>query len=162
MADAAEQQGMEVVRIFHPNATKERVKRHANGAHLFIYAGHGNGWPSAFGPFQERTKNGIGINPTKGDRTTSNVKYYGADWLRANIELAPDAVVILVAPLLRVRQRVVGHAHPDPVGRGPARRQLRERLPRHRRPRRVGARLAAGSRRHPGPPTTTRRWTRSS
>jgi flagellar hook assembly protein FlgD len=95
MADAAEQQGMEVVRIFHPNATKERVKRFANGAHLFIYAGHGNGWPSAFGPFQERTKNGIGINPTNGDRTTSNVKYYGADWLRANIELAPDAVVIL-------------------------------------------------------------------
>jgi flagellar hook assembly protein FlgD len=95
MADAAEQEGMEVTRIFHPNATKDRVKDAANGANLLIYVGHGNGWPSAYGPFQERTKNGIGINPIDGKRTTSDVKYFGADWLRENIQLAPDAVVIL-------------------------------------------------------------------
>ena len=95
MADAAEQQGMEVTRIFFPNATKDRVKKAANGANLLIYAGHGNGWPSAYGPFQERTKNGLGLNPIEGPRTTSNVHYYGADWLRENIQLAPDAVVIL-------------------------------------------------------------------
>ena len=95
MADAAEQQGMEVTRIFFPNATKDRVKKAANGANLLIYAGHGNGWPSAYGPFQERTKDGLGLNPMEGPRTTSNVHYYGADWMRDNIQLAPDAVVIL-------------------------------------------------------------------
>ena len=89
MADAAEQQGMEVTRIFFPNATKDCVKKAANGANLLIYAGHGNGWPSAYGPFQERTKNGLGLNPMEGPRTTSNVQYYGADWLRENIQLAP-------------------------------------------------------------------------
>jgi flagellar hook assembly protein FlgD len=83
------------VRIFHPNATPRRVKKHANGAHLFIYAGHGNGWPSPYPPFQERTKNGLGLNPATGDATTSNVNYKGADWLRANIRFAPNAVVIL-------------------------------------------------------------------
>ena len=96
MADAAEAQGMDVKRIFHPNATPYRVRRHAQGAHLFIYVGHGNGWPSQFGPFQERTKNGLGLNPTDPDqRTTYNVNYKGADWLKEHIEFAPHAVVIL-------------------------------------------------------------------
>ena len=96
IADAAEAQGMDVKRIFHPNATKARVKSHANGADLFVYVGHGNGWPSPYGSFQERTKNGLGLNPDDpAKRTTSNVVYKGADWLRANIELAPNAVVIL-------------------------------------------------------------------
>jgi flagellar hook assembly protein FlgD len=96
IADAAEAQGMDVVRIFHPNATAERVKRHANGADLLVYVGHGNGWPSPYPPFQEATKNGLGLNPPDPkERTTSNVVYKGADWLRENIELAPNAVVIL-------------------------------------------------------------------
>ncbi|CAN5854742.1 hypothetical protein BH23CHL8_BH23CHL8_03700 [soil metagenome] len=95
MALAAEAQGMEVTRIFHPNATPSRVKKHANGAHLFIYAGHGNGWPSPYPPFQERTKNGLGLNPSSGEATTSNVNYKGADWLREHIRFAPNAVVIL-------------------------------------------------------------------
>lgn len=96
IARAAEQQGWEVVRLFHPTATPARVKKHANGAKLFVYVGHGNGWPSAFGPFQESTKNGLGLNPAKVSlRTTSHVVYKGADWLRANVRFAPNAVVIL-------------------------------------------------------------------
>ncbi len=96
IADAAEAQGMAVTRILYPNATKARVKAAANGADLFVYVGHGNGWPSAFGPFQEDTKNGLGLNPSDpAKRTTYNVVYKGANWLRANIELAPNAVVIL-------------------------------------------------------------------
>jgi flagellar hook assembly protein FlgD len=96
IADAAAAQGMQVTRIFHPNATKARVKKYANGAHLFVYVGHGNGWPSPYGPFQENTKNGLGLNPDDPAlRTTYNVDYKGANWLRANIELAPNAVVIL-------------------------------------------------------------------
>ena len=96
MARAAEAKGMEVTRIFHPDATKARVKEHANGADLFIYVGHGNGWPSPFGPFQESSKNGLGLNPDDPkERSTSNVVYKGADWLKQNIVFAPNAVVIL-------------------------------------------------------------------
>ena len=96
IADAAEAQGMEVIRIFHPYAPKSRVKKHAQGAHLFVYVGHGNGWPSAYGPFQEDTKNGLGLDPEdETKRGPNTVIYKGANWLRDNIELAPDAVVIL-------------------------------------------------------------------
>lgn len=96
VASAAEARGMDVRRVFHPYATKKKVKEHANGADLFIYIGHGNGWPSALGPFNEATKNGLGLDqddPEK--RSESSVVYLGADWLRANLEFAPNAVVIL-------------------------------------------------------------------
>jgi flagellar hook assembly protein FlgD len=96
MAKAAEARGFEVVRIYHPDATKARVIEHANGADLFIYVGHGNGWPSGFGSFQEESKNGLGLDPDDPkERSTSNVLYKGADWIRENIVLAPNAVVIL-------------------------------------------------------------------
>ena len=87
---------MEVSRVFHPNATPSRVKRLANGADLFVYAGHGNGWPSPYPPFQEATKNGFGLNPEDPTSAAPNkVVYKGADWLKANITFAPNAVVIL-------------------------------------------------------------------
>ncbi len=96
IADAAEMQGMDVIRIFHPYAPASKVKAQAQGAHLFVYCGHGNGWPSAYGPFQEKTKNGLGLdaaNPAQ--RSPNTVVYKGADWLRDNVALAADAVVIL-------------------------------------------------------------------
>jgi flagellar hook assembly protein FlgD len=96
IADAAEAQGMEVIRIFHPYAPKSRVKKHAQGADLFVYVGHGNGWPSNHGLFQEDTKNGLGLDPEDPEKRSPNkVVYWGANWLREHIELAPDAVVIL-------------------------------------------------------------------
>jgi len=96
IAAAAEAQGMTVKRLLYPNSTTASVKKWANGADLFVYVGHGNGWPSPFPPFQERTKNGIGISPMDPDkRSRYKVLYKGADWLKANIELAPNAVVIL-------------------------------------------------------------------
>ena len=96
IANAAEAQGMEVVRIFHPWAPASKVRTHAQGAHLLAYCGHGNGWPSQYGPFQEDTKNGLGLDVADKDkRSPSNVVYKGANWLRDNIQLAPDAVVIL-------------------------------------------------------------------
>jgi hypothetical protein len=96
IADAAEQQGMAVTRIFHPYAPPSRVKKLAQGADLFVYVGHGNGWPSDFGDFQEDTKDGLGLDVQDPDlRSDSAVEYKGANWLRENIKLAPNAVVIL-------------------------------------------------------------------
>ncbi len=96
IAAAAEAQGMETVRIFHPYAPQSRVIRQAQGADLLVYVGHGNGWPSAYGPFQENTKNGLGLDrQDEANRGPNNVAYKGANWLRENIQLAPDAVVIL-------------------------------------------------------------------
>ena len=96
IADAAQAQGMEVVRIFHPNAPASRVRNLAQGADLFVYVGHGNGWPSNYGPLQEDSKNGLGLDAANPDkRSPSTVIYKGANWLRDNIVLAPDAVVIL-------------------------------------------------------------------
>ena len=96
IAKAAAAQGMEVVRVFHPWAPPSKVKRVAQGADLFVYCGHGNGWPSPYGDFQEDTKNGLGLDvEAKAERDDSTVNYVGADWLRANLQLAPNAVVIL-------------------------------------------------------------------
>lgn len=96
IAQAAEAQGMEVVRIFHPWAPASKVRTRAQGADLFVYCGHGNGWPSPYGPYQEDTKNGLGLDVAdKTRRSPNNVAYKGANWLRDNLTLAPNAVVIL-------------------------------------------------------------------
>jgi hypothetical protein len=95
MAQAAEAQGMQVRRIFHPRATWERVLAAVQGANLVVYMGHGNGWPSPYGPFQERTKNGFGLNPYEGSKASEH-RYFGADRIRSSIKLADNAVVILV------------------------------------------------------------------
>jgi flagellar hook assembly protein FlgD len=92
---AAERNGMRVVRIFHPNATWSRVVAEANGADLFVYLGHGNGWPSPHGPYQEDTKNGVGLNPTAGEKDAHKVRYMGANRIIQEIRFAPNAIVIL-------------------------------------------------------------------
>lgn len=94
IAAAAAAHGMEVTKIFTPTAVWSQVVAAANGADLFVYLGHGNGWPSPNPPFQEDTKDGLGLNPSAGtDNTTT--KYYGANRLRESIKLAPNAIVIL-------------------------------------------------------------------
>ena len=49
-----------VTKIFTPNATWAKVKAAAQGANVFVYLGHGNGWPSIYAPFQMLTKDGLG------------------------------------------------------------------------------------------------------
>jgi hypothetical protein len=94
IAQAAEEEGMQVVRLFHPEATWERVVAEANGADLFVYLGHGNGWPSPYGPFQEDTKNGLGLTPKLGTSDNVSTKYWGADHIREEIRFAPNAIVM--------------------------------------------------------------------
>lgn len=91
-ADAA---GMRVRKVFHPRATWDNVLEAIQGASLVVYMGHGNGWPSPNGPFQEDTKDGFGLNPHEGASAYSTA-YYGADKLRKRVQLARNAVVLLV------------------------------------------------------------------
>ncbi len=93
-ADQAEAAGMDVTRIFHPRATWERVVSATRDANLVVYFGHGNGWPSPYPPFQERTKDGFGLNGHEGASQYSTT-YYGGDSIRAKLRLAEDALVIL-------------------------------------------------------------------
>ena len=96
MAQEAEDAGMDVRRVFFPNATWERVLEHAQGANLLVYMGHGYGWPSPYtGKMTESRQNGMGLNSFAGS-ATDEYKYYGATPICQNIRLAPNAVVILM------------------------------------------------------------------
>jgi hypothetical protein len=93
-AAQARSYGATVVEIYSPNATWDRVKSAAQGAKVLIYLGHGNGYPSSYGPFSQYSKDGFGLNKTAG-AGNSNTKYFGEYYIRTSIRLAPNAVVIL-------------------------------------------------------------------
>ena len=84
-----------VVKIYSPNATWAKVKAAAQGASVFIYLGHGYGYPS---PYREilspSVQDGMGINGT-GGVNDSDLKYYGESLIASDIRLAKNAVVIL-------------------------------------------------------------------
>ncbi len=94
LAAQARGYGANVIEVYSPNATWSRVSAAIQGANILIDMGHGNGWPSPYSPYQENTKDGLGLNSTLNDGN-NDLKYYGANWLRKYIHLAPGAVVIL-------------------------------------------------------------------
>jgi len=94
-AAQAKKYGANVVKIYTPYATWGRVKKALQGAHVLIYAGHGNGWPSPYKPFQRFTKDGLGLNPYSGSGNRK-VKYWGEKYLADYINMAPNAAVILM------------------------------------------------------------------
>jgi hypothetical protein len=93
-ASIARSYGASVTEIYSPYATWAKVKAAAQGANLLIYLGHGNGYPSPYGSFQRYTKDGMGLNATSGNGN-SNTKYYGEYYIDRDIQMAPNAVVIL-------------------------------------------------------------------
>jgi hypothetical protein len=93
-AQEAESFGMNVTRIYHPHATWDAVVAASQGANILAYFGHGNGWPSPYPPFQEKTKDGFGLDTIDGADVT-NVTYYGGDQIRKKITLAPNSIVVL-------------------------------------------------------------------
>ena len=93
-ASQARGYGAQVIEIYSPNATWSKVKAAAQGANLFIYLGHGNGWPSPYGSFQRYTKDGLGLNASAGNGHY-NVKYWGEYYLDRDIQMDRNAVVIL-------------------------------------------------------------------
>ena len=141
---------MQVSRVFHPNATPSRVKRLANGADLFVYAGPRQ-WlaepvPALPGGHEERLR----PEPEVGDTHGVNVVYYGADRL-ASPSRSPRTPSSSCRHLWYASGNASsGMAIPTPLAGHRAGRQLRGRVPR------LGARLSwrsAGSR---GPTSSTR------
>ena len=92
-----------VVKLVTPNATWAAVKAAAQGANVFVYLGHGNGWPSIYPPFQTLTKDGLGLDPSSGARRLAprllrRGLHPRQHPVRAERRRAP------VPPLLRVRE----------------------------------------------------------
>jgi hypothetical protein len=94
LAAQARSYGATVIEVYSPHATWAQFAAAAQGANILISMGHGNGWPSPYPPFQENTKDGVGLN-ARANQGNLNVKYYGANYIRKYIHLAPNAVVIL-------------------------------------------------------------------
>jgi hypothetical protein len=92
LAAQARSYGATVYEIYTPHATWSRVKSLSQGANVFIYLGHGNGYPSPYGAFNKYTKDGLGLNTSDG--STSH-KYYGEYYVDHYLNFAPNAVVIL-------------------------------------------------------------------
>lgn len=112
IASQARSLGATVTEIYTPHATWSRVKAAAQGANLFVYLGHGNGWPSPYAPFTTDTKDGLGLNPIDGSGTTSPVKYYGEGMIASEIRFAPNAVVLLNHLCYASGSSEPGHAEP--------------------------------------------------
>jgi hypothetical protein len=92
LAAQARSYGATVYEIYSPHATWSRVRTVSQGANVFIYLGHGNGWPSPYGPYQPYTKDGLGLNASDG---SSSLKYWGEYYVSRYLNFAPNSVVIL-------------------------------------------------------------------
>ena len=102
-AAEAEAAGADVTRVYSPNATWPAVRHALRGASIVVYLGHGNGCPS---PYRDAlyppTQNGFGLNPVAGVDDSAH-QYFGEASIE-NLQLAPNAVVVLLPPVLRERQ----------------------------------------------------------
>ncbi|MEO8229117.1 MAG: hypothetical protein ABI628_05060 [Chloroflexota bacterium] len=84
-----------VVKVYTPNATWAAAKKAMQGASIVIYMGHGNGFPSPYrsSPWPY-SQNGLGLNPKAGGNN-STTQYYGEYYLAHEVDLAPNAIVLL-------------------------------------------------------------------
>jgi hypothetical protein len=94
-AAQARSYGATVVEVYTPNATWARVRPAIQGANLLIFLGHGNGYPNPYNRTLTPLKvDGFGLN---GSLTSGNVRttYFGEYYVRTQVKLAPNAVVLL-------------------------------------------------------------------
>jgi flagellar hook assembly protein FlgD len=95
VAATAARYSRNVVKVYSPNATYSAVKAALQGASIVVYMGHGNGFPSPYSTtLNPYSQNGMGLNATAG-AGDSNTKYYGELYFARDVDLAPNAVVIL-------------------------------------------------------------------
>jgi hypothetical protein len=84
-----------VTKVYSPNATWAAVKAAAQGANIFVYLGHGYGFPSPYRPvLSPDVQDGMGLNSVAGV-DDNNKKYYGEKYIADEIRLAKNAVVLL-------------------------------------------------------------------
>ena len=84
-----------VVRVYSPNATWPAVRSALQGASIVVYMGHGNGYPNPYVSYpRPEVQNGFGLNAAAGQGDYNN-RYYGEQYIAAEVKLAPSAVVIL-------------------------------------------------------------------
>jgi hypothetical protein len=92
---AAKRYRVDIVTVYTPDATWPRVRAALEGASLVVYLGHGNGYPS---PYRAEpwpySHNGFGVN-VAGNRNNDDHQYFGEYYLRKQVRLAPNAIVIL-------------------------------------------------------------------
>lgn len=93
--DEARKYTTNVVKVYTPNATWAAAKKAMQGASIVIYMGHGNGFPSPYrtSPWPY-SQNGLGLNPKAGGNN-STTEYYGEYYLAKEVDLAPNAIVLL-------------------------------------------------------------------
>ncbi len=84
-----------VIKLYSPNAKWAQVKAAAQGASIFVYLGHGYGYPSPYrAVLSPDVQDGLGLNTPSGT-TDSDKKYYGEDFIASDIRLGKDAIVLL-------------------------------------------------------------------
>ncbi len=95
VATTAARYSRNVVKVYSPNATWTAVRSALQGASIVVYMGHGNGFPSPYSTTPNPyTQNGMGLNLAAG-AGDPNTKYYGEAYIANEVDLAPNAVVIL-------------------------------------------------------------------
>ena len=84
-----------VVKLYSPNAKWAQVKAAAQGASIFVYLGHGYGYPSPYrAVLSPDVQDGMGLNTPTGT-TDNDKKYYGEQLIASDIRFAKDAIVLL-------------------------------------------------------------------
>jgi hypothetical protein len=111
-AAQARSYGATVVEVYTPNATWSRVRSAVQGANLLVYLGHGNGFPNPYSSTLNPYKvDGFGLNPTTASGNTKTA-YYGEYYVRTQIKLAPNAVVIFNHACYSAGSSEPGRANP--------------------------------------------------
>jgi hypothetical protein len=101
-----------VIKIYSPNATWAKVKAAAQGASIFVYLGHGYGFPSPYRPaLSPDVQDGMGLNAI-GGVNDSDKKYYGESLIASDIRFAKNAVVILNHLCYSAGSSETGYAEP--------------------------------------------------
>ena len=135
LASQARSYGAKVIGAVQPaRDVGPKVKSAAQGANILIYLGHGNGYPSPYGAFSAKTKDGMGLNSSDG---SSSHTYYGEYYIDRDIQLAKNAVVILNRLCYASGNNEWGAGYPSKSTAIAAGRQLRCGLPAGERPGRL-------------------------
>ncbi len=82
-----------ITKVYSPNATWANVLAASQGADIFVYLGHGSGYPNPYNPKPVAGDNGMGLNATANNGDYNKV-YYGASYM-AQLGLANNAIVFL-------------------------------------------------------------------